>query len=43
VLYPFFDLGEVAWIGSVLINPLMKPDLVVWHGTSSGVFTVRNA
>jgi hypothetical protein len=33
----------VARIESVLISPLMKPNRVVWHGTSSGVFTVRNA
>jgi hypothetical protein len=43
VLYLFFDHGEAARIESVLINPLMKPDRVVWHGTSSRVFIVRNA
>lgn len=43
VLSRYFDPGEVARIGSVLISPLMKPDRVVWHGTSLGVFTVRNA
>jgi len=43
MLSHYFDLGEVARFGSVLISPLMKPDRVVWHGTSSRIFTVRNA